>query len=81
MASETDQQRKPRAGSRAVQVAAIAILIAINVVILHKGAGDISRIAEKHSGWEFWAETARYLIGNLAGGGAKKDEGSPGPAH
>jgi len=61
--------------SRLVQALAIATLILLNGVILHKGYTDISAIAQKHSGAQFAMEVARYLIGNLAGGG-KRDTGS-----
>jgi hypothetical protein len=58
---------------RTGQVLAIALLSLIFAMIVHKGYNDISRIAAKHSGTEFWVEVARYAIGNLAGG-AKKPE-------
>ena len=38
-------------------------------MVAHKGHADISVLAEKHSGREFWVELARYFIGNLGGGG------------
>jgi hypothetical protein len=59
---------------RAGQVFAIAFLLLVYAMIVHKGYGDISRIADKHSGKEFWAEVARHVIGNLAGGAKKKQE-------
>jgi len=37
-------------------------------MILHKGVTDISVIAEKHSGQQFWVALGKYFIGNLAGG-------------
>jgi hypothetical protein len=58
---------------RAGQILAITLLTLICAIIVHKGYNDISRIAEKHSGTDFWVELARYAIGNLAGG-AKKPE-------
>ena len=58
---------------KAAQIFAIALLLLIYAIIVHKGYDDISRIADKHSGKEFWVEVARYVIGNLAGG-AKKQE-------
>jgi hypothetical protein len=45
----------------------------IYAMIVHKGYNDLSRIADKHSGEEFWVEVARHVLGNLAGG-AKKQE-------
>jgi hypothetical protein len=38
-------------------------------MILHKGFADIAALAQKHGDSEFWQALARYLIGNLAGGG------------
>ena len=37
-------------------------------MILHKGITDVSVIAEKHSGRQFWVTLGKYFIGNLAGG-------------
>ena len=37
-------------------------------MVAHKSHRDISVLAEKHSGGEFWVELARYFITNLAGG-------------
>ena len=48
----------------------LAIFAGILLVsmILHKGVTDISAIAEKHSGRQFWVALGKYFIGNLAGG-------------
>jgi hypothetical protein len=54
-----------------IQFVAILLLAAIWAMILHKGYGDISIIADRYSGADFWRELARYFIGNLAGGGTK----------
>ena len=43
-------------------------------MIAHKGHNDISALAEKHSGKQFWVALARYFIGNLSGGGKMPDE-------
>ena len=43
-------------------------------MIAHKGHTDISALAEKHSGKQFWTALARYFIGNLAGGGKSAPE-------
>jgi hypothetical protein len=51
-----------------VQVLAIACLAAILLVILHKGYVDVSRLAQEHSGADFWRALARHLLRNLAGG-------------
>ncbi len=52
----------------ALQVAAIALGVFILSLVVHKGSADISLIAQKHSGGDFWLEVARYFIRNLAGG-------------
>lgn len=59
---------------RAGQIFAIAFLLLIYAMIVHKSCDDISRIADKHSGKEFWREVARHVLGNLAGGAKKKQE-------
>ena len=56
-------------GKRVLQVIAVALGALLIGMIIHKGFGDISLIADRHSGWEFWEALARYFIGNLAGGG------------
>ena len=55
-------------GKDLVQVLAIASLAALFAVIAHKGYADISLIADKHSGSQFWVAVARYLLANLASG-------------
>jgi hypothetical protein len=67
------------AGSALLQKVAIAVLVLLYSIILHKGYVDISALARKNSGQEFWVSLARYLIGNLAGGG-KRAESTPGTA-
>ncbi len=57
------------AGSRLLQVVAIAAAVLLYSMILHKGYTDISALAQKHSGGVFWRELGRYFLGNLAGGG------------
>ena len=51
-----------------VQTVSVLALAAILAMVAHKGYADISVIAAKHSGSDFWRELAVYLIGNLAGG-------------
>ena len=46
-------------------VLAMALLLSM---IAHKAHHDLSIIAEKHSGAEFWWAVGRYVIGNIAGG-------------
>ena len=60
--------------SRVSRVLAVLCFAVILGMIAHKGGNDISRLAQKHSGVEFWVELARYFIGNLAGGGKRPDE-------
>lgn len=48
---------------------AIVVLALMFSTIVHKGYVDISALACKHSGQEFWVALARYFLGNLAGGG------------
>lgn len=51
-----------------LQKLAIFAGILLLSMILHKGVTDISVIAEKHSGRQFWVALGKYFIGNLAGG-------------
>ena len=60
--------RDNAAGALLQKVAIIALAL-MGTVILHKGYVDISALAEKHSGLQFWMELGRYFLGNLAGGG------------
>ena len=55
-----------RTVSQALAILGMAFIIGM---VAHKGHADISVLAEKHSGKEFWVEFARYFIGNLGGGG------------
>jgi hypothetical protein len=52
-----------------LQWMAVAVLVVIYSMILHKGYTDISALAEKHSGEQFWKALGRYVIGNIGGGG------------
>jgi hypothetical protein len=49
------------------KLAIIAGIVLLSI-ILHKGVTDVSVIAEKHSGRQFWVALGKYFIGNLAGG-------------
>jgi hypothetical protein len=51
-----------------LQGLAIAGLAAIVGIVAHKGFVDISALASKHSGSEFWIALVRYLFKNVAGG-------------
>jgi len=50
-----------------LQIVAIALLALIIAVILHKGYGDVSRLASEHSGTDFWRALARHIFKNLSG--------------
>ena len=56
-----------------MQKAAVAVLVLICATILHKAYVDVSALAQKHTGEEFWVVLTRYFIGNLAGGGKAPD--------
>ena len=51
-----------------MQWLAIALLALIIGIILHKGYVDVSRLADQHSGGDFWRALARHLFKNLSGG-------------
>lgn len=50
------------------QAIAIGCLAVLFSMIVHKGYVDVSALAAKHSGGEFWVAVARYLLANLASG-------------
>ena len=52
----------------ALQVLAILCGIALFSMIAHKAFVDIARLAQQHSGGDFWAALARLVLRNLAGG-------------
>ena len=51
---------------RILQVVAIAVMCFIALVIVNKGATDISFLMQ-HYPDDFWRALAQYLIGNMAG--------------
>ena len=53
---------------RLLQILAVFCIIVIWSMILHKGSADVSALAQKYSGEEFWLALAQYLMRNLAGG-------------
>ena len=57
-----------------LQKAAIVVLVLMCSTIAHKGYVDISALSARQSGQEFWVGLARYIIGNLAGGGKTQRE-------
>ena len=52
-----------------LQLLGIVCLVALLSMVAHKASVDITALAEKHSGADFWTALMRYLLGNLAGGG------------
>lgn len=55
-------------GRNLLQIAAIACMIGVWAIIVHKAYGVVSMLALKHSGAEFWLALARHMMANLAGG-------------
>ncbi len=53
-----------------LQVVAVAIVILLMSMILHKGSVDISALAQKHSGGEFWVALVKYFFSNMGAGGS-----------
>jgi hypothetical protein len=51
-----------------LQKLAIAVLVLMGAVILHKGFTDIHALAIKHSGEAFWRALLRYFLANLGAG-------------
>jgi hypothetical protein len=51
----------------ALQIVAILGLVLVFAAILHKGYADINRLAQEHSGADFWGALTRYVFKNLAG--------------
>ena len=52
----------------ALQVLAILCLIALFSIVVHKAFADIAVLGQQHSGGDFWADLARHVLRNLAGG-------------
>jgi hypothetical protein len=52
----------------ALQALAILCLIALLSVVVLKAFADITLLAQKHSGVDFWVALARQVLRNLAGG-------------
>jgi hypothetical protein len=61
-------QLSSNAMQRWLQILAVFCAIAIWAVILHKGSADVSALAQKHSGGEFWIALAKYFLRNIGGG-------------
>jgi hypothetical protein len=51
-----------------LQILAVFGMILIVSMIAHGGYVDISALAHRHSGEQFWSALAQYLLRNLAGG-------------
>jgi hypothetical protein len=52
----------------ALQVVAVVGLLALLSMVAHKALADLSTLAQRHSGSDFWAAVARQILRNLAGG-------------
>lgn len=50
------------------QIAAIFLMALICAMVLHKGAADISLLAQDYSGPKFWVELGKYFLRNIGGG-------------
>jgi hypothetical protein len=48
-----------------LQVIAVLCAVLVCSMILHKGFTDVSALAGRFSGAEFWQELARYVLRNL----------------
>jgi hypothetical protein len=73
-------RRERDVAGRLTQALAIACMAFIVGTIAHKGVVDITALAQRHAGAEFWPALARYLLGNIAGGsaaGAQGDQPAP----
>ncbi len=62
------ESRASHAVKTALQVVAVLGMMLIAAMILHKGTADVSALAQKHSGIEFWKALARYVLRNLGAG-------------
>jgi hypothetical protein len=51
-----------------LQVLSISCLVVMVSMVVHKGFIDISALAQRHSGVDFWIALARQVFCNLAGG-------------
>jgi len=52
-----------------LQFVGISCLVGIVSMVFHKAFIDISALAQRYSGVDFWAALARQILRNLAGGG------------
>jgi len=75
MKSTRPQAERPGAGrtqgdrsSLIVQVLGILGLVLIVATVLHKATADVSRLAQQHSGVDFWLALIRQILRNLSGG-------------
>ena len=60
-----------------LQILAVLGTAVIVSMIVHKGFVDLSALAEKHSGEEFWRALARYFLRNIGGGGSAEEDPAP----
>jgi hypothetical protein len=70
-------RRERAVAGRLAQALAIACMAFIVGTIAHKGVADLTALAQRHAGAEFWPALARYLIGNIAGGSSAGAQGEP----
>jgi hypothetical protein len=61
-----------RAMPQALAILCFAFMVG---TIAHKGVADLTALAQRHAGAEFWPALARYLIGNIAGGSSAGAQG------
>jgi len=51
-----------------MQFLAILCLIAFFAMVVHKATVDVSALAQRYPGSEFWPALGRHLLRNLGGG-------------
>ena len=57
--------------SRLQQVLGIGVMVAIWIMIVTKGYGDLSILLETRPG-DFWRALAQYFLSNMAGGAGEQ---------
>jgi hypothetical protein len=50
------------------QILAVTLLVAYAALLLHKGAIDLTALAQAHPGADFWPALGRHLLRVLGGG-------------
>lgn len=59
------ENKTARRFGQAIAIACMALLLSM---VAHKAYVDVSALAQRHSGKQFWVALVQYFIGNLAGG-------------